>query len=150
METRTILLTLHIAMAGGWLGADFIQYVLAPRFAREGQESQTAWARQLVWLHERYYAAVVVVLLITGVLLVLDGDWSWSSDFIWVGVGAIIGGGTLGGGVLGSLAKKRLAALEAGNAADAEAAERRYFPIALVVTALPVLAVLAMVDKWSL
>ena len=42
METRTILLTVHIAMAAGWLGADLIQYALAPRFAREGHEAQTS------------------------------------------------------------------------------------------------------------
>jgi len=150
METRTILLAVHIAMAAGWLGADLVQYVLAPRFAREGHEVQTAWARQLVWMHERYYAAVAALLLASGVLLVLDGDWSWGSDFIWVGVGAIVGGATLGGGVLGNLSKKRLAALEGGDAAEAAEAERRYLPIALVVTVLPLLAILAMVDKWSL
>lgn len=43
-----------------------------------------------------------MVLLATGVLLlVLDGGWSRSSDFIWVAVRATILGGALGGGGLG-------------------------------------------------
>ncbi len=36
------------------------------------------------WLHDRYYAVVAGLIAITGVLLVLDGDWSWSSQFVWL------------------------------------------------------------------
>jgi hypothetical protein len=149
MTTRTALLFLHIAAAAGWLGADFVQYGLAPRFERQGPEGALAWSRAEIWLHERYYAAVVTVLLATGVLLVLDGDWSWSSDFIWVGVGAIVVGAGLGGGRLGPLAKQRVAALEAGDAAGADAVRRRMIPIQVVVTLAPLLALLAMVDRWE-
>jgi hypothetical protein len=149
VTTRTLLLTLHIALAAGWIGADFAVHVLSPRLHQGPTATQLAWARQIEWLHAKYYAAVAVLLLASGVLLVLDGDWSWSSGFIWVGVGAIVGGATLGGGGLGSLAKRQVAALESGDAAAVAAARRAMVPLSIVVTALPIVAVLAMVDKWK-
>ncbi len=149
MTSRTLLLFVHIASAAAWLGADFVQYGLAPRFARQGPEGSAAWGRAEVWLHERYYPAVVTLLLATGILLVLDGDWSWSSGFIWVGIGAVVLGTGLGGGRLGPLAKQQVAALDAGDAASARAVRRRMFPIQLVVTLVPLIALLAMVDKWE-
>ena len=149
MTTRTLLLTLHVALAAAWIGADFAVHVLSPRLYKESAATQTSWARQILWLHEKYYAVVAVLILVTGVLLVLDGDWSWSSGFIWVGVVAIIGGATLGGGGLGSLAKQQLAGLESGDSAAVAAARSRMVPLSLVVTALPIITVLAMVDKWK-
>lgn len=148
MTTRTLLLTLHIASVTAWLGADILQYVIAPRLERAEPAVALAWTRVQVMLHDRYYAVVAVLILITGVLLVLDGSWSWSSGFIWVGISAIVGGAILGGGGLGGLAKKRLAALEAGDAATVSTIAKRYLPLSLVVTALPLIALLAMVDKW--
>lgn len=149
MTSRTILLTLHLVFVAGWLGADLVVHVLEPRVRRDSSATQTAWTRQLLWMHQRYYAAVAVLILATGVLLVLDGDWSWSSGFIWVGIGAVVGGGVFGGGGLGTLAKQRLAALESGDAAGFEQARRRMVPLSVFVTLLPVVAILAMVDKWQ-
>ncbi len=81
--------------------------------------------------------------------MVLDGPWKWSSGFIWVGVGAIVLAATLGGGGLGGMATKRLAALESGDTATAADIKRRAFKLSLVVTAVPIIAILAMVDKWQ-
>lgn len=149
MTTRTLLLTVHIVLATGWLGADLIVHFLTPRMHKESAEGQMVWARQQAWMHERYYAPIAVLILITGVLLVLDGDWSWSSGFIWVGVGAIVIGASFGGGGLGSLAKKEMAGLEAGDQAAVEVARRRMVPISYIVTLAPIVAILAMVDKWQ-
>ncbi|MDQ2649523.1 MAG: hypothetical protein M3Z03_08205 [Actinomycetota bacterium] len=149
MTLRTVLLTVHILMAAGWIGADFVVHALTPRMEREPRDAVIAWTRMQAWLHERYYATVVVVLLGSGVWLVIDGDWSWSSGFIWVGIVAIVGGATLGGGGMGTFSKRRLAALEAGDDAAAESARRSMVPLSLVLTALPIITVLAMVDKWK-
>ncbi|MDP1818668.1 MAG: hypothetical protein Q8K58_02090 [Acidimicrobiales bacterium] len=103
MTTRALLLTLHIVSVAGWLGADFVVHALSPRLHREAEGVQAAWAGMQAWMHERYYPVVAVAVLATGILLVLDGDWSWSAGFIWVGVGAVVIGAVLGGGRLGSL-----------------------------------------------
>ena len=44
----------------------------------------------------------------TGVILVLDNDWSWSSGFVWVGISVVVVGAVLGGAVFGPLAKRRV------------------------------------------
>lgn len=148
MDSRTILLTVHIAAVAGWLGADLLQHAVSSRLARDSASTALAWARQQLWLHERYYPAVAVVVVVSGVLLVLDGDWSWSSGFIWVGVAAVVGGATLGGGGLGSLTKQQVAALEGGDTAGAAAAHRRSALLGIVVTLLPLIAIVAMVERW--
>jgi hypothetical protein len=148
--TRTLLLALHITGVAGWLGANFVQLVLSPRFAKGPTDVAAAWTRQIVWLGERYYIAVGVLISITGVLLVLDGDWSWSSRFIWVGIIVVIVGAVMGGAVFGPLAKQRAEALEAGDRPRADAAQARMMPFALLDTGLILLAILAMVDKWGL
>ncbi|MFP5255930.1 MAG: hypothetical protein ACLGI8_08795 [Acidimicrobiia bacterium] len=148
--TRTLLLWLHIASVAAWLGANFVQLVLSPRFAREPADVAAAWTRQTIWLGERYYNAAGTVLGVTGVLLVLDGDWSWGTEFIWVGIAVLVVGGAMGGLLFGPLAKRRAAALESGDHAAAAEAQGRIIPLALLDTALVLLAVWAMVDKWGL
>jgi hypothetical protein len=147
--TRTLLLAVHLASVAAWLGANFVQLVLSPRFAREPAAVAAAWTRQTIWLGERYYNTAGGVLAVTGILLVLDGDWSWSAGFIWVGITVVVIGGAMGGLLFGPLAKRRAAALESGDMATAAAAQSRIIPLALLDTALILIAVLAMVHKWQ-
>ncbi|HEX4866418.1 MAG TPA: DUF2269 family protein [Acidimicrobiales bacterium] len=114
--TRTLLLWLHIASVAAWLGANFVQLVLSPRFAKGPADVAAAWTRQTIWLGERYYNAAGAVLGVTGVLLVLDGDWPWGTTFLWVGIAVLVIGGAMGGLLFGPLAKRRVAALESGDA----------------------------------
>lgn len=147
--TRTLLLTAHITGVAAWLGANFVQLLLSPRFARGPADLAAAWTRQTIWLGERYYNAAGGLIAVTGVLLVLDGDWSWGDGFIWVGIAVIVAGGVMGGVLFGPLAKKRAAALEAGDSNGAAEAQGRIIPLAVVDTVLLLTAVLAMVDKWQ-
>ena len=148
--TRTLLLWLHIASVAAWLGANFVQLVLSPRFAKGPADVAAAWTRQTIWLGERFYNAAGAVLTVTGVLLVLDGDWSWGTEFIWVGIVVVVIGGAMGGLLFGPLAKRRAAALESGDTATADEAQGRIIPLAVLDTVLVLTAVWAMVDKWGL
>ncbi len=147
--TRTLLLALHITAVSAWLGANFVQLVVSPRLAREPAAVAAAWTRQTIHLGERYYIAAGVTLGATGVLLVLESDWSWSSGFIWVGIAVVTIGAVLGGTVFGPLAHRRADALEAGETAAADAAQRKIIRFAIFDTALILITVLAMVDKWA-
>ena len=147
--TRTLLLALHIAGVAGWLGANYVQLVLTPRFARQPAAVAKAWTDATIMLGERYYNLAGGVIGITGVLLVLDGDWSWSSGFIWVGIAVVVIGGVLGVALFGPVAKRRAAALDRGDGSAADGALRTIIPAALFDTALVLTAVLAMVDKWQ-
>lgn len=149
MSTRTILLTLHIAAVASWLGVDVLQHAMRRRWQKERSEATKAWARTQFWLHDRYYAVVAVLILVSGVALVQEGRWAWSSTFIWVGIATIVAGATLGGIGLKGLAKNRIDALEASDTHAAVAAERRALPIELLLTAFVLVAVVAMVHKWD-
>ena len=150
MTVRTLLLSVHIAAVAAWLGADVLVHVLSPRFEDPGASNDvaTTWARAQVMLHDRYYAVVAFVILATGIGLVLHEHWGWGSWFLWVGLGAIVLGASLGGGWLLSLWRRRLAALEAGDRAGAEALRPRIDALSIVLSLLPIIAIMAMVGKW--
>jgi hypothetical protein len=149
MTIRTILLTLHIAAIASWLGADVVQHAMRHRWQKETPEATKAWARMQFWLHDRYYVVVAGLILVTGIALVQDGHWGWSSTFIWLGIATIAAGATLGGIGLKTLAKRRVESFEAGDMQGAAAAERRALPIELLLTAFVLLSVAAMVQKWG-
>ena len=150
MSVRTLLLTLHLTAIASWLGADVMQHGMRHRWKNETPEATEAWARMQFWLHDRYYAVVAGFILVTGIALVQDGDWGWTSTFVWVGIGAIVAGATLGGIGLKGLATKRIDALEANDARAAAAFERRALPIELFLTGVVLVTVVAMVHKWGL
>ena len=149
MTTRTLLLAVHITGVAAWLGANFVQLVLTPRFARADRAIAKAWTDATIMLGERYYNLAGGVIGLTGVLLVLDGDWSWSAGFVIVGISVVVIGGVLGVGLFGPVAKRRAAALESGDDEAAAVALKRIMPAAVLDTALILTAVLAMVDKWK-
>ena len=149
MTTRTMLLTVHITAIASWLGADVVQHAMRRRWQNETSEAAKAWARMQFWLHDRYYAVVAVLIRVTGIALVQDGHWGWSPKFIWVGLATIAAGATLGGVGLKGLAKKRIDTLEVGDTQGAAAVERRALPIELLLTAVVLVTVVAMVNKWG-
>jgi hypothetical protein len=140
---------LHIAAVAGWLGANYVQLLLARRFARSDQLSALAWTRASMWLGQRYYPVVAVVILASGVLLVLDNDWSWGAGFVWVGLSVVVLGGVIGGAVLAPLTDQLIKALEGGDITEADRRQRRIVTVGLLDTALILIAVLAMVHKWK-
>ena len=101
MTTRTIVLALHITGVAAWLGANFVQLVLEPSVREGPADIAVAWTRQTIFLGERYYIAAGALIGVTGVILVLDNDWSWSAGFVWVGIAVVVIGGILGGAVFG-------------------------------------------------
>ncbi len=150
MTTRTLLLTVHIAAVAGWLGANFVQLVLSPRFDKIGGDAARHWTEATVFLGQRYYAAMGAVLAVTGVLLVLDSDdvYTFGSGFVGVGIAVVIVGAVMGVAIFAPLAKKRVAALTAGDGSAAKNALNRIVGFGLLDTALIAFALLTMVHKW--
>lgn len=146
---RTWLLAIHIVGVAAWLGANLVQLLLSPRFARGPADAALAWTNQIIWLGERYYNVVGVGVLLTGVALVLDGDWSWGAGFVSVGITVVIVAALLGIFAFSPLAKRRAAALASGDTADADAAQRRIMQLAVLDTTLVLVAILAMTDRWQ-
>jgi len=113
MTYRDILLVLHIAGAGTWLGANIVQAVLPPAAARAGTATLAGWYRLTSVLAKRLYIPAAIVILITGVLLVLQSDaYGFGSTFVTIGFGMIIVGAVLGSVVFGPGGEVAAAAVE--------------------------------------
>lgn len=142
---RNGLLTLHIASAAAWLGANATQLFLTPWFAARGGEAAVAWFEATERMARRYYNAAGAVLTVTGVLLVLHADYDWSAGFIAVGFTVIVVGAALG--VL--FFARAGADLAARQRAGTGTGVGRYLAFVALDTTLVLVAVLAMVDRWQ-
>ena len=147
--TRTLLLVLHISGVAAWLGANFVQLVLTPRFAKAQHTVAKAWTDATIMMGERYYTAAGAVIAISGVFLVLEGDFSWSAGFVLLGIATVAMGAILGVALFGPVAKRRSAAFDSGDVAGARATLRTIVPAARFDTALLLVTLMAMIEKWK-
>jgi hypothetical protein len=148
MTTRNVLLWLHISSIAGWIGANFVQLVLAPYFDKAGDDARRTWTEATNWLGTRYYAVVGVLILVTGAGLVLKTPYDVSAGFVVLGIFTVVLGAVMGGAVFAPLTKKRLAGIDAGDEGAAKAALNRITMAGVFDTALVLLTVLAMIYKW--
>lgn len=146
--TRTLLLTLHICGVAAWLGANLVQLVVARLYAKADAGAARTWTEATQWLGRIHYPLAGAVISVSGVLLVLDGDWSWSAGFVLLGIATVVVGAALGVVLFNPLAERRASALAAGDLDAARAPMRTILPAAWFDTTLVVVTVLAMVDKW--
>ena len=87
--TRYELLTfLHIGSAIIWLGAGFLLLVLIFGAEREGDHTREAgYHRDVGWLAPRLFIPASMATMIFGILLVIDGPWTFG--MLWVTLGLI-------------------------------------------------------------
>jgi hypothetical protein len=145
--TRNLLLLAHIASVAGWLGANVVQFVVAPRFRRAGGALAQQWTDTASFLGQRYYNVVGALVAVTGVGLVLHGHWRWEG-FVLVGIAMVVIGGVTGVAVLAPLLKKETAARTAGDDAAVAKAQHNFDAVALMDTILVLITMLAMIDHW--
>lgn len=147
--TRHLLLLVHIASAAAWLGANFVQLTVGKRMLATPDETAARWAETTGRLVATYYNVAGVLLGVTGVLLVREGGWAWSSGFVAVGIAALVVGGVLGVIEFGPLSKRIVAAARAGDAPTFTRLVRRNALSAVFDTTVVLTTVLAMVSKWQ-
>ena len=146
---RNILLWLHIAAAGGWLGANLVQLSVGRRLARAGGEIAAAWFDTATLLAQRYYNVVGTLLGVTGVLLVLHGGYAWTTPFVMLGLATLVVGALLGIVHFAPTGRRLAAAARAGEDAAASSTFRAYALGAVVDTTLVLVTMLAMVSRWG-
>lgn len=148
MTYRDILLVLHIAGAGTWLGANVVQAVVPPAAARIGAGTLAGWYRLTSVLATRLYMPAAILILITGILLVLDSDaYGFGSVFVTIGFGMIVVGAVLGMLVFGPGGERAADAVEAGEQSAIRSAVARLTRWGLVDTLLLLLTITVMVMR---
>lgn len=115
MAYRDILLVLHIAGAGAWLGANVMQAIL-PGLLGPTSPAAASWFRATEKLSGRFYIPVGVTVLVTGILLVLNAEaYGFGSVFVTIGFVAIVIGAVLGSTVFGPKSAAIAEAIENGD-----------------------------------
>lgn len=146
MTYRNILLVLHIAGAGTWLGANVVQAVVSPAAARFGKEALAGWFRLTSVLARRLYIPAAILILVTGVLLVLDNEaYGFGSTFVTIGMAMIVVGAVLGMTVFGPGGDAAAAAVESGDASRIRSAVARITRWGMVDTVLLLATITVMV-----
>jgi uncharacterized membrane protein len=79
------LLAVHILCAVIWVGGGVTMHIFGRLATREGPERQLAFTKEAIRISNMLYAPLSVILLIAGVLLVEELDYSYGELFITIG-----------------------------------------------------------------
>jgi hypothetical protein len=97
-----------------------------------------------------YFNVAGIGVLITGILLVLDGEiYEFETTFVVIGIIAVVIGAMLGMAGFGPLSRKLLAAYDAEDAGAVKALTARFSLYGIIDTSILVVALVAMVYKWG-
>ncbi len=154
-----VLLALHIAGVVVWVGGGTALTILGSRFAHVGDATALKGLfEQAGWLSSRVFTPVSLLVLVFGILLVIEGPWSF--DQLWVVLGLAGFAATLVTGAFLLLPRaaaiNELIAREDGISAEAAAAIRELFLLTRIDYAVLFVVVLDMAlkptgeDVWTL
>lgn len=117
-----ILLFVHVMGVIMWLGAGTVFQFLAERATSTNDEGRM---RTLVSLGDTfgkaYFGVLTALVLLSGLILVFDGDWGFDHVFIIGGLVGIVASGALGGAVIGPTSERLQERIGAGAPMDAQA-----------------------------
>jgi uncharacterized membrane protein len=83
-----IYLTFHVLMAIVWLGGGLAISVLGWRIVLTNDgRAMAAFAKNVEWVGNRIFVPASLALLVLGFLMIHDGNWSYSSLWIVIGLG---------------------------------------------------------------
>lgn len=150
MEFNEILLTLHIAAAATWFGANIIQAVVPPMMAKQSVEAVAGWYRVGAGLSKKLYTPASILVLITGVWMVLRIEaFGFGTRFVTVGFTVIVVGAILGIFVFTPGGEAAAEAVESGDQSRIEKTTAQLATWGTVDTLLILFTIGTMVIRWS-
>lgn len=146
MSLRDVLLILHIAGAGTWLGANLVQ-TMAPRLAASHGPVVTAgWYRVAGRLSKPLYIPAGVLIVLTGVWMILISEaYSFTSVFVLIGLAVVIIGAVLGSVVFEPTSEAAARAIESGDESTSRGAIGKLSGFGVLDTLLVLFAIVVMV-----
>jgi hypothetical protein len=142
-----ILLVIHIAAAGAWLGANLMQAIV-PGLLGPVTPAASSWFRTTEKLATRFYIPVAVTVLVTGILLVLNSEaFGFGSVFVSIGFVAVIIGAVLGSTVFGPKSVAIADAIDAGETDRAHKIRGTVGSFGILDTMVVLFTIYAMVAK---
>jgi uncharacterized membrane protein len=148
MSYYEVLLFLHIAAAAVWLGSGFFLQMLI--FRAESSDNgpfKQGIADSSAWMAQRIFIPSSLVVLIAGILLIIEGPWSFGDLWIVVGLAGYAVSFLLGILFLEPEGKRIGAAMRAGDEAQAAARIRRINAVSRIELTVLYLVLAAMALK---
>ena len=122
MSYYEILLFLHIGFAAIWLGSAFLFFVLFQRAKRSGDPLLAErLGAHTQWLANRLFIPSSIAVLILGILLTIEGFWTFDELWIVLGLAGFAATFLLGVGLIEPTTKKMHTAIETHGPAAPEA-----------------------------
>ncbi|MFQ5522900.1 MAG: hypothetical protein ACE5F5_04910 [Acidimicrobiia bacterium] len=150
MDWARVLLIVHIAAAGTWLGGNIIQAVVPPLAARQGTAVAAGWYRVSAVLSARFYMPAAILILLSGVTMVLIRDEiSFADTFVSIGIGMVIIGALLGKFVFDPGGRAAAEEIESGDQTPIRSAVGRLAAFGTIDTLLLLFTFTAMVFRWQ-
>lgn len=92
MTWYEFVLFVHVAGAIVWIGGGTVLQFFGIRATRAGGERAAGFAQDVEWIAMRVLTPSSLLTFVSGVLLVVDGPWSFSED--WIVLGLVLFGAT--------------------------------------------------------
>ena len=133
MSYYEILLFLHIGAAIVWLGSGFFLQMLIFRAESEGDSGLTRGiASNSGWLAQRIFIPTSLAVLVLGILLTIEGPWSFGDLWIVLGLAGYAASFLIGILFQEPQGKRIHAAMEAGDQARAASLIRQINAVARI------------------
>jgi uncharacterized membrane protein len=97
MTWYTFLLFVHVSMAIVWIGGGFMIQFFALRAVKAGPARAGAFATDVEWIANRTLIPASLLAVVSGILLVVEGPWSFGDD--WIVIGLVLFGITFIAGI---------------------------------------------------
>ena len=97
MTWYSFLLFVHISMAIVWIGGGLMMQLFALRAVKAGPARAAAFATDVEWIANRTLIPSSLLAVVTGILLVVEGPWSFGDD--WIVIGLVLFGITFVAGI---------------------------------------------------
>lgn len=125
MSYYEILLFIHVGAAAIWIGSAFLLFALLQRAKQSGDPLLAErLGAHTEWLAKRLFIPASLSVLVLGILLTIEGPWSFDQLWILLGLGGMATTFLIGIGVIEPTAKKMHAAIEAHGPAHSEVARQ--------------------------
>lgn len=142
-----VLLVVHILAAAVWLGAVVTVGFLTPQLRGAGDQTGAAFMSAYERMGRVVFNPAGILVLLSGVLLVIEGPWEFENLFVIIGIAVVLTGAVFGARVFTPLSRDAQAAHVAGDSARLDQIYARFRTFGAIDTSLIVLAIVAMVLK---
>lgn len=145
---QKVLLAVHVLAMALWLGGSIMNGVINMNVMKQGStEGSATLARAEAKLGMTFYMPMSILTLLSGIGLVVNGDFDWGAPWISVGFLTVIVAAILGPVKFQPLTDRMIAEYEAGDAAAGAATGMEIGKWSSITTILLVVSVILMVWK---